>query len=38
MNQPEFQITNRSEFKVNPEAERDFAKIYEESAEEAIYV
>lgn len=31
-NQPEFRITNQAEFKSNPEAEKDFQKLYEESA------
>lgn len=36
MNQPEFQIKNKAEFKVNPEEEKNFSKIYEESCEEDI--
>lgn len=36
MTQPEFKITNQVEFKTNPEAERDFSKIYEESSEDEV--
>lgn len=38
MKSPEYQITNQSEFKINPEAESDFRKLYEEPAEDEVYL
>ena len=33
----EFQL-NPAECKINPEAEKDFAKLYEESSEDEVYI
>lgn len=38
MKSPEYRITNQAEFKVNPDSEKDFSKIYEEPSEDEVFL